>query len=281
MLVACGAVRSDDGAAPPGPPTTTYLVKEATLVNGAVTVRLNIPLQPSGPKPAVIALLGDTHPIVAAGFVAATYTVRWGLLGPAPTPAPDAAVVGKWVLASPSEAVLGERYLRDISTTADKFVPAVVDWLIAQPEVDAKRLGFVGGSTNGFIALRAAAVDQRIGVVVAIAACADYQRFLQGSAMGMNGQPLRLAPDYAAWMRTQEVIRDPAAITHAALLMVNRAGDPLIPVDCADETARILTDAYARAGDPARFRYLRLDGEGHGMSGPEVEAALEWLQRWL
>jgi dienelactone hydrolase len=283
LLVGCGAAQpAEQAPSSPSSATTTYVVKEATLVNGAVAVRLEIPLQPAGPKPTVIALLGDKRPVRAAGWVAASYTVRRGAAGGAPpTPAPDAPVVGKWVLASPSEALLGERYLRDISTTAEAYVPAVIDWLVAQPEVDATRLAMVGGSTNGFIALRAAAVDERLGVVAVIAACGDYERFLQGSGMGMNGQPLHLAPEYARWLHGQEVIRDPAALTHAALLMVNRAGDPLIPIACADETARVLTDAYARAGTPERFRYVRLEGEGHGFGPSEAELTMAWLQRWL
>ena len=282
LSLGCGAARNADTAGSPSPPTTTYLVKETKLVNGAVSVRMEIPPQPAGPKPAVIALLGDTHGVLAAGFVAVTYTVAWPLLrAPEPTPAPNAQVVGKWVLASPSESVLGERYLREIGTTADTYVPAVLDWIVQQPEVDASRLAIVGSSTNGFVALRAAAVDQRLGVVVAIAACADYQRFLQGSSMGMSGQPLHLSPAYADWLRTQEVIRDPAALTHAAVLMVNRTADPLIPVACADETARVLSEAFARAGVPERFRYDRLDGEGHGIGEPEAKATMEWLNQWL
>ncbi len=282
LLVACGTARTGDPSAPAPAPTTTFLVKETTLVNGAVTVHLEIPLQPSGRKPAVIALLGDTHGVVAAGYVAATYTIRWAMLRqPEPTAAPDQPAVGKWVLASPSADVLGERYVREISTTADTYVPAVLDWLVQQPEVDPTRLAMVGSSTNGFIALRAGAVDKRLGVVVAIAACADYARFLQDSAMGMNGEPLQLAPAYAEWLRSQEVIRDPAALTHAAVLLVNRTGDPLIPVACADETARVLADAFAAAGTSERFRYLRLEGEGHGLGEPEAAATMEWLAKWL
>jgi hypothetical protein len=63
--------------------------------------------------------------------------------------------------------------------------------------------------------------------------------------------------------------------------MVNRDADPLIPVACADETARVLTDAYARAGVPDRFRYIRLQGEGHGQGDAELTAALAWLKQWL
>ncbi len=281
LLTGC-VTRTGDPAGRASPPTTTFLVKETTLVNGAVMVHLDIPLQPTGRKPAVIALLGDTHPIVEAGFVAVTYTVRWGLLRPAqPTPAPDQPVAGKWVLASPSADVIGQQYLRDIATTADTYLPAILDWLIQQPEVDPTRLAIAGSSTNGFVALRAGAVDPRLGVIVAIAACGDYERFLQFSAMGMEGKPLDLAPAYAQWLHSQEVISDPARLTHAAVLMVNRAGDPLIPVSCADETARVLTDAFARAGVPQRFRFLRFEGEGHGMAAPEIDATMAWLRQWL
>jgi dienelactone hydrolase len=283
LLAGCGAAHDGEPAGAPTPPTTTYLVRETDLVNGAVNVRLEIPPQPAGRKPAVIALLtNDRSPVLKAGYVAVSYSVRWGLLRMhEPTPSPAQQAVGKWVLASPSEALLGERYLRDIGTTADTYLPAVLDWVAAQPEVDPTRLAMTGSSTNGFVALRAGAVDRRLAVVVAVAACADYERFLRYSSMGMDGAPLTLAPAYAAWLHGQEVIRDPAAITHAAVLMVNRAADPLIPVACADETARILADAYAGAGAPQRFKYVRLEGEGHGVATEELAAAMAWLRTWL
>jgi hypothetical protein len=63
--------------------------------------------------------------------------------------------------------------------------------------------------------------------------------------------------------------------------MINRAADPLIPVSCADETARVLGEAFARAGAPQRFRYLRLEGEGHGQSPAELDATMAWLKQWL
>lgn len=280
-MVGCGAGRTADPPAAASS-TTSYLVKEANLVNGAVSVRLDIPLEPPGRKPAVIALLGDTHPVVAAGFVAVTYTVRWGLLRMGqPTPSPAEQTVGKWVLASPSADVLGERYLRDIATTADTYVPAVLDWLVAQPEVDPERLAMVGSSTNGFVTLQAIAADPRLIAGVAIAACGDYHRFLQFSEMGMNGAPLQLSPEFAAWVRGQEVITHPERLTHAAVLMMNRASDRLIPIACADETARVLSEAYARAGVPQRFRFERMEGEGHGMAAPEIAATMAWLKQWL
>lgn len=266
----------------PPPRATEYLVRETWLADGAVSVRLDIPLSPVGRKPTVIALLRDTHQLVGAGFVAVTYRIDWARLkGPKPTPIPPEQVVGKWVLAAPSAAVLGENYLRSIAATATEYIPLILDWLETVPEVDTSHLGIIGGSTNGFIALQAVAADHRLGVAVAVAACGDYHRFLRDSSMGMQGRPLTLAPDYEAWLRRQEIIRDPRAVVHAAVLMVNRVQDELIPISCADETARILTRAYDRHDAAARFRYVRLDQPGHGMGLEERRDGMAWLQQWL
>ncbi len=269
---------------PPAPAAVTneFLVRETQLLDGALTIHLDIPLSPSGPKPVVINLFGDSRPLLAAGFVAATYSINWALLKDAlPPPAPAEGGVGKWVLASPSASVLGERYLREIGLTATRYVPMVIDYLATVPEIDATRIGMLGGSTNGFITLAAAAHDRRIDAAVVVAACGDYRLFLRDSSMGMAGAPLALSPAYERWVKSQEVIRTPSDLVHVALLMVNRSGDQLIPVACADETARILSAAFARAGVADRFRYVRLPDAGHGYGPQEAAEAMAWLVRWL
>ncbi|MEO8602278.1 MAG: prolyl oligopeptidase family serine peptidase [bacterium] len=281
-LAACQAPPSVSvPVAAAGPPTKEYRVRETRLLNGLVSVRLEIPPAPAGPQPTVIALLGDTHGLLDAGFIAVTYTVYWDLLRtPVPTPPPGQSV-GTWVLASPSADVLGQPYVRDIARNATEVVPAIVDWLTTQPEVDAKRLGMIGGSTNGFVTLQALAAEPRLGAAVAIAACGDYECFLRDSSMGMQGAPLALTPDYAAWLREQDVTRTPQRLTHGALLMLNRTGDVLIPFACAEQTAAVLTQAYAKAGATERFRFTSFDIEGHGIGPQETQAAMQWLQRWL
>jgi hypothetical protein len=287
VLVTLGACRFAGPARVPSPPapggTRAFLVREAQLEGGAVNVHAEIPLEPAGPKPTVIALLGDTRGLLAAGFVVVTYQIQWAFLKgeQPPAPPPAGTGVGKWVLAAPSAATLGEGYLREIAATASEHVPKILDYLATIPEVDAARIGMAGGSTNGFVTLQAAATDHRIRAAVAIAACGDYLTFLRYSSMGMEGKPLALAPAYAAWIRSEELVAHPGRIVHAALLMRNRVGDPLIPIACADRTAQVLAAAYTRAGSRERFRYDRLDAQGHGLDPDDGRAAVAWFERWL
>ena len=247
-----------------------------------MSIRLEIPREPEGRKPAVITLADDTETIRRAGFVAVTYKINWRRIkGPPPPLPPPEQRVGTWVLASPSADVLGESYLRGIAEAANDYVPKIVDWVAAVPEIDPTRIAMVGGSTNGFTTLQALAADHRLVVAVVITACGDYHRFLRESSMGMAGKPLRLGRSYEHWIRTQEVERHPDRVVHAALLMVNRAGDPLIPISCAETTAKALARAYAKAGAPDRFRYVRLPTEGHGIGPDERRETMEWLRRWL
>jgi predicted acyl esterase len=184
-------------------------------------------------------------------------------------------------LASPSADVLGERYLRQISATATDYVPIVIDWLATLPEVDSERIGMAGISTNGFVTLQAVAADRRIRAAVAISACGDYHDFLQHSSMGTGEASLALAPAYEAWLQTQEIVKHPQDVVHAALLMVNKIGDELIPISCGDETARVLERAYRRAGAADRFRYVRLPVASHGMGPDENSETFAWFQQWL
>ncbi|TMA56511.1 MAG: hypothetical protein E6J75_09560 [Deltaproteobacteria bacterium] len=152
---------------------------------------------------------------------------------------------------------------------------------VTLPEIDPGRTGMTGSSTNGFITLQAVAADGRLSAAVAVAACGDHLRFLRFSSMGMAGQPLQLDPEYERWLHGQEPIRHSERLVHAALLVVNRVDDPLIPISCAESTAHVLERAYARAGVPERFRFVRTQESGHGVGKAEGEEALAWLRRWL
>jgi hypothetical protein len=261
-----------------------YQVREVSLENGGVAVRLEIPSAPAGPKPAIFANLNEAPAMRADGVVVVTYTINWMLLKDAPPPPPkDAdAQAGKWVLASSSPGTIGKQYLEQIAYTATRVIPRIIDYLEAQPEIDGSRLAITGASTTGFVALQALAADRRLDLATVAAACGDYHRFMRYSSMGTEGAPLRLDPAYDRWLREQEVIEHPRRVVHAALLMVNRTQDALVPIACADETDRVLARAYAASGRRDRYRYVRItDAEGHGLGPRESEENIAWLRRWL
>ena len=259
-------------------------MREAQIENGAIVVHVEIPLDPPGRKPTVLVNLNESSALLGEGAVAVTYRVDWSRLpGAPPPPAPGVEnAAGKWALAAPSSRFVGEQFLRTIAATATLVVPKVLDYLVTLPDVDPARIGITGASTNGFIALEAIAADPRLSVAVAVAACGDYFRFLRYSSMGMDGRPLDLDPTYAAWLRAQQPIAHPRRLVHAALLMVNRVQDPLIPIACADETQRVLAPVYASSGFARRFRYVRIEeAAGHGLGAREDAENRAWLRAWL
>jgi dienelactone hydrolase len=278
------------GCARPGrppPPATGGHTRSILRQSGFLEITIEVPDAPAGPKPAVVSYVEELRkPLLERGIVVVTYVLHWeylrGLAAPPPSPdaPPPGKPVGKWLLASPSPQVIGKGYLELIDGNARNTMPEVLDAVAADPDVDPARLGVVGFSTNGFIALQAAAWNPRLRAVVAIAACGDYHRFLHESSLAMNGAPLDLAPDYERWLRDVEPVRHPLRLVDAAVLMVNGRRDLPIPIGCAESTARALRRAHAIVGDPARFRFVVVD-EGHLMDERAQRETFDWFRKWL
>jgi hypothetical protein len=257
------------------PVESEFRVRDANLGNG-ITVRLEIPITAATPMPAVIAQIAESAELRAAGMIAVSFSDWRG----APSPPASALPAGKLFLASPSAGVLGRHYLETIAVTGTDTIPRVVDYLTHVPEIDARRLGITGASTNGFSALQAAAVEPRLSVVVAAYTCGDYLRFLQDSSMGMEGAPLALDPSYAAWIHEQQPIDHADRLVHAAILLIAGAQDTIIPFSCAESTAKVLEQAYGAARAPERFRFVTVD-KGHGLDANDQREAMAWLVRWM
>ena len=87
-------------------------------------------------------------------------------------------------------------YLKGMPTRYDYEVPTRValDWLAAQPEIDADRLGLVGISLGGYYAPRAAAFDARVkalvcwsGIMQLLPDIYDYFPHIQGQLRWITG----------------------------------------------------------------------------------------------
>jgi hypothetical protein len=282
-VLGCVHRPADPSAAAPAPPTPE--TRHATVAKGFITIDVTLPPGHPGPRPVVIAPAIDRDTLLAAGFALVDYKAHWERLAGLRPPAPAehaGPTVGKWLLASPSVAVLGKGYFALIDYDARTAIPLVIDHLMTMPELDPGRIGITGNSTRGFTALQAAAHDHRITVAAIANACGDYHTFLEHSALGLDGaQPLRLAPDYDAWLTERETIRHPERLPPTALLLVNGDRDRAIPIACARRTAHALRRAYARAGAPGRLRVVVIPGHTHELDSAVTQELLAWLVAWL
>jgi hypothetical protein len=290
LLAGCNPPPSQVPAPPNvGPPARDDVAAHhLSIANGFHTVDVLVPTVFPPPRPAILSLLGEADALLDAGFAVVTYRTHWELLqgltakGPATTTSGQPQrTYGKWLLATSDPHRIGEGYFTLIVGNGGRVVPQVIDAISTLPDVDTRRLGIAGTSTNGFAVLHALMADRRLGAGVAVAACGDYHRFLQASSLAMGGEPLELAPDYERWMEEWEPIRHPERLVHAALLMMNGADDHAVPARCATETARVFKRAYRKAGASRRFRFVLLEGAGHNLAVPARAEVPAWFRRWL
>ena len=219
------------------------------LENGLIALRLLIPLEPAGPKPAVIGLPGIQTELLAAGAVSVSYRIDWDTRRDAPERmVPFPSGTGRWLLASPSGGRLGERWVRSITSMAHLGIPRIVDYLETLPGVDHERIVVAGTFTDGFVALQALAHDTRLAGALAIGACGDYHRFLQDSPLGMAGAPRVSGSTPLEYARSVDVGR--AETVEIARLVTRAVYSPRgVDVTAADrsELLRSEVDAACRA----------------------------------
>ena len=251
--------------------------RQVSLEGGLIAVELLAPLEPSGPKAAVVGPPALGRRVIHAGGVAVSYAIDWSRLGAAPSlDVPENPTAGQPPLAAESAAVLGEPFFHRIAIAANAILPRVLDWLETLPEVDPERIALVGIGEEGFVVLTAAAHDERVAAVAALFACGDFAALLRDSPSGGRGAPLALDPGYAAWLRAESPLADPRRLIPAPVLLASRRDDPLVPASCVESSARALAGTYAPGGAADRVQYLALPAGDDGQA-----AALAWVDHWL
>ncbi|MGO8960260.1 MAG: alpha/beta hydrolase [Streptosporangiaceae bacterium] len=167
----------------------------------------------------------------------------------------------------------------DLRTIA-RDVRAATDYLQATeyPGVDPGRLAVAGHSLGGWAAILAAAADQRLRAVVAIAAPAElslasadsgnldreFTRFLAVTPTELRRQ----AAEVSSRPSAADVI---PAISPRPLLLVHGSADEWIPAGAS----RLL---YERAGQPRR--YVEIDGANHAFAWHRA-ALRDLVTGWL
>lgn len=190
---------------------------------------------------------------------------------------PDAALRG-------DRAEMGKR-LDDISKPEqmrDALIQTVidlrrcVDLLAARPDVDVKRLGFVGSSLGGSLGGILAATEKRIAAFALMTAAGNWsEAFLKSEHLLVRLARASMRPEQFEKAATVLAVVDPIHYIRqaapAALLFQNGRADDIVPAECAQ--------AYQDAGSqPKTCRWYEA---GHDLDIQAFVDRAEWLREKL
>lgn len=146
-----------------------------------------------------------------------------------------------------------------------KDIGALLDWIAAQPELDASRVGVSGGSYGGYMVL-ATMVDypERIAAGINVVGISNFVTFLE--ATESYRRDLRRVeygderdPAMRAFMQEIAPLNNAGRIA-APLFVAQGANDPRVPISEADQIVRAVR---ANGRD---VWYLVFTDEGHGFA---------------
>jgi dienelactone hydrolase len=146
-----------------------------------------------------------------------------------------------------------------------------IDYLITRPEVDPERIGFVGLSTGGTLALFAAALDQRLKVVVVSGYLTSLyeQTFVRGDTCGSQ-----IVPNLSRWAELADVA---CLIAPRPLLVESGTEDPMFGIDAARQAVADVRRLYDVLSVPEQVTHHIFEGV-HRWDGA---LTADWLGRWL
>jgi len=163
---------------------------------------------------------------------------------------------------------------------------AVLDFLLRRPEVDSRRVGALGLSLGGVVALARAAADERIRFVVTWSAPASFQMLVETAESLFKGADVR--GEYvdlpSGYRISREFIQDIARhsvpeyarrISPRPLLILHGDRDMVVPYSHAEEL-------YKSAKAPREVAIIK--GGDHTFTGWDVEwdaitVTADWMRR--
>src|SRR4051794_37735721 len=156
-----------------------------------------------------------------------------------------------------------------------------LEYLLARPEVDPKRVGMTGASGGGYNTWVTAALDDRIAAAVPVVGTSEFAEQIHACRpldWYHAAEHCHFVPGLIRYANNHELL---AMAAPKPVLIIAASQDQSFPVAGVREVAaygRALYESYG-AGD--RIGLVVDEAEGHGYQRRKREAAYGWFLRWL
>ncbi len=162
------------------------------------------------------------------------------------------------VIPSEVRKILDEKF-RAVGTSLAAIevqkISLALDELLKRPEIDPKRIAMIGLSYGGYYSLYAAALEPRIGVVVASCSFSDQPAITDGKT---EGRLVDMSPPDVA-----------ALIAPRPLQVQSGINDKGLPIEQSRAAAKRTALVYEKTGAKDKFVFEEFDG-GHEFRGSLV-----------
>lgn len=151
-----------------------------------------------------------------------------------------------------------------------------VDYLVARPDVDARRIGTLGMSMGSTMAWWLAALDPRVKVCVDICCLTDFHALIR--MRGLDGHGLYYF--VPGLLKEFDAASINALIAPRPHLSTAGLHDRLTPAEVLERIDREMKREYRRLGAPEKWR-LATYPVGHRETTEMRAEILAFLRRWL
>jgi dienelactone hydrolase len=151
-----------------------------------------------------------------------------------------------------------------------------LDYAASRADLDAQRVAALGISMGSTLSWWAAALDERVRVVVELCCLTDYEELIAARGLDEHGV-YYYVPGLLQHFDTARIAQ---LIAPRPFLSLCGDLDPLTPPRGLDKLDAHLKTAYQAHGKPEAWKMLR-EEHAHFESHNMRAAALAWLERWL
>lgn len=149
-----------------------------------------------------------------------------------------------------------------------------LDYLVTRKEVDPAKIGVLGNSGGGMQAIYFAAIDDRVRAIVPCSYLASRENTF--AATGAADGCAQIPNEGAQLLEMSDYLI--AAAPKPTLILAGRYD--FIDYNGTLQSFDDLKKVYASLGEAEKIALLTYD-DGHGISKPKREKALQWLRKWF